>query len=92
MLFGKIIGRLTPAIVYEGLEQVPLLWLEPLTKNLKPSGKTAIVVADSTKQAGIGQYVYYIGGRDAALTLEKTFVPVDHAISGIIDDINLEDK
>ncbi len=87
MLFGKVIGSVSPGIVYEGLEKVPLLWIEPLTDDLKPTGKSPVVAADSTKQAGQGQYVYYEGGREAALTLDITFVPVDHAIVGIIDGI-----
>jgi microcompartment protein CcmK/EutM len=33
--------------------------------------------------------VYYEGGREAAMALRETFVPVDHAIIGIVDEVNV---
>jgi microcompartment protein CcmK/EutM len=38
--------------------------------------------------AGPGELVYYEGGREAAMALRETFVPVDHAIVGIVDVVN----
>ena len=38
MLLGKVIGTLTPCVVYQGLEGVPLLWVQPLDKHGKPKG------------------------------------------------------
>jgi ethanolamine utilization protein EutN len=32
--------------------------------------------------------VWLVGSREAALALEETFVPVDSAIVGIIDDLH----
>ena len=34
------------------------------------------------------QVVFFIASREAALTLPVTFVPVDHAIVGIVDDVS----
>ena len=87
MLLGKIVGTLTPSIIYSGLEGIPILLVQPLDKMKKADGKI-IVAADSTRMAGPGEIVYYEGGREAALALEKWFVPVDHTIIGIIDDIH----
>jgi ethanolamine utilization protein EutN len=39
--------------------------------------------------AGPDELVYYEGGREAAMALRETFVPVDHTIIGIVDDLNL---
>ena len=39
--------------------------------------------------AGPDELVYYEGGREAALALRETFVPVDHTIVGIVDDVNI---
>jgi len=36
--------------------------------------------------------IYFEGGREAALALEKWFVPVDHTIIGIVDDVHLLDE
>lgn len=88
MLLGRVIGTVTPCVVYQGLEGVPLLLIQPLDKNSQPVGKP-IVACDATRMAGPGELIYYEGGREAALALEKWFVPVDHTIIGIVDGINL---
>ena len=91
MLLGKVIGTLTPCVTYEGLEGVPLLLIQPLDKQKNPSG-SPIVAADSTRMAGPDELIYYEGGREAAMALETTFVPVDATIIGIVDDVKLIDE
>ncbi len=88
MLLGRVIGTVVPCEVYTGLEGVPMLVVQPLTKTCEPTGE-AIVCADSTSMAGPGELVYYEGGREAALALREWFVPVDHTIIGIVDDVNV---
>jgi ethanolamine utilization protein EutN len=88
MLLGRVIGTLVTCEVYEGLEGVPMLVVQPLTKTCEPKGD-AIICADSTAMAGPGELVYFEGGREAAMALRKTFVPVDHTIIGIVDDVNV---
>ena len=39
--------------------------------------------------AGPDELVYYEGGREAAMALRETFVPIDHTIVGIVDDVHL---
>ena len=90
MLLGRIIGTVVPCEVYEGLDTVPMLLVQPLDKGGKPKG-TPIVAADSTHMAGPDELVYYEGGREAALTLDPWFVPVDHAIVGIVDNLNVKE-
>ena len=89
MLLGKVIGTLTPCAVDEGLEGVPMLWIQPLDKAGNPKGD-ALVACDPTRMAGPGEFIYYEGGREAALLLDPWFVPVDHAIVGIVDELHLE--
>ncbi len=89
MKIGKVIGRVVPAEVYEGLETVPMLWVQPLSRDKKPKGG-AVVCADATRMAGPDELVYFEGGREAAMTLDPAFVPVDHAIVGIVDDWHQE--
>ena len=88
MLLGCVIGRVVSCVTCEGLETVPMLWIQPLDKTGKPKG-TPIVAADSTRMAGPDELVYYEGGREAAMTLDPSFVPVDHAVVGIVDDIHI---
>ena len=88
MHLGKVIGTVTPCDVYKGLEGVPFLLIQPLDKNQKASG-SPFVAADSTKMAGKDELIYYESSREAALALDPWFVPVDHAIIGIVDNVNL---
>ena len=89
MLLGRVIGTVVPCVVYEGLQGVPMLLVQPLDKTGQPEGRT-IVAADATRMAGPGEFVYYEGGREAAMALDPSFVPVDHAIIGIVDEFHRE--
>jgi ethanolamine utilization protein EutN len=88
MLLGKVIGTVVPAVVTEGLEGVPMLLVQPLDKRGAPKGKP-LVCCDGTRMAGPGEQVYYEGGREAAMTLDPSFVPVDHAIVGLVDEVSM---
>ncbi len=88
MLLGKVVGSVVPCVVCEGLQGTPMLIVQPIDRSGTPKGRT-IVAADATRMAGPGEVVYYEGGREAALALEPWFVPVDHAIVGIVDRVHL---
>ena len=72
----------------EGLEGVKLLVVQPLDKYLQPQGEPEIA-ADGTAQAGPGELVFVIYSREAALALPEWFVPVDLAITGIVDETDI---
>jgi ethanolamine utilization protein EutN len=91
MLLGRVIGSVVPCVVYTGLGGVPMLLVQPLDKTGQPDGRT-IVAADATRMAGPGELVYYEGGREAAMALDPWFVPVDHAIIGIVDGFTREPR
>ena len=88
MLLGRVVGQVVPCVVTPGLSGVPMLLVQPLDQSLRPKGKV-LVAADATRMAGPGELVSYEGGREAAMALEVTFVPVDHAIIAIVDGVNL---
>lgn len=88
MHLGRVIGTVVNCVTYKGLEGVPMLVVQPLDKHQKESG-SPIVCCDATKMAGPGELIYYEGGREAAMCLETTFVPVDHSIVGIVDGVDL---
>lgn len=90
MFLGRVIGRLVAATTTPGMEGVPLLWVQPLDKHARPDGK-AFVCADGTRMAGPGELVYWEASREAALTLDPSFVPVDHAVVGLVDDVQIDD-
>lgn len=71
---------------YKGLEGVKLLLVQPLDDELREAGEPLVVADPST--AGIGQVVWWVGGREAALALTETFVPVDAAVVAIADEVS----
>ncbi|HET6446053.1 MAG TPA: EutN/CcmL family microcompartment protein [candidate division Zixibacteria bacterium] len=88
MHFAKVIGTVVATRKYEGLEGVKLLVVQPLDKHLQPIGEP-VVAADGTAQAGPGHTVMIVGSREAGQALPVWFVPVDHAITGIVDDVEI---
>ena len=88
MQFARVIGTLVATEKVKGLEGVKFLVVQPLDKHQKPAGEPA-VAADGTGQAGPGELVFIIASREAALALPEWFVPVDHAIAGIVDQVDV---
>lgn len=89
MFLGRVIGRLVPAVVHDGLAGVPMLWVQPLDKHGQAAGRP-FVCADGTRMAGPGEMVYWEASREAALTLDPSFVPVDHAVVGLVNDLQID--
>ncbi len=89
MLLGRVIGTVVASVLADGLAGTPLLWVQPLDRACEPAGEP-LVCADGTRMAGPGQIVYWVASREAALTLEPSFVPVDDAIVGLVDDVKLD--
>jgi ethanolamine utilization protein EutN len=90
MHLARVIGTLVATQKAAGLAGIKLLIIQPLDKQLQPAGEP-VVAADATAQAGPGELIFFIASREAALTLPVTFVPVDHAIVGIVDAVSLDE-
>jgi ethanolamine utilization protein EutN len=89
MKFARVHGTVVATRKYEGLEGVKFLVVQPLDEDLRPIGRPQIA-ADATAQAGPGELVLVVGSREAAQALPVVFVPVDLAITGIIDEVDIE--
>lgn len=89
MQLGRVIGTVVATEKAAGLEGVRFLIVQPLDKQQQPRGE-ALVAADAVHMAGPGELVYYVSSREAAEALEERFVPVDHAICGIVDLVHVE--
>jgi len=87
MNLGRVTGRVVSSIRYPGLEGVKLLVLQPLDERLAPAG-TSIVACDAV-QAGPGDLVFWIGGREATAPLPQPYVPVDATIVGHVEDVEV---
>jgi ethanolamine utilization protein EutN len=88
MLFGRVHGTAVCTIKYPGTEGVKLLVVQPLNKHLEPQG--GLVVAADVVQAGDGDLCVMVRSREAALAMRDiTFVPVDLALVGIVDELEV---
>ena len=86
MQLARVKGTVVATTQYQGLLGVKFLIVQPLSKTQQPQGKP-VVAADATAQAGPGELVFIVGSREAAQAMPEVFVPVDHAIVGIVDDV-----
>ena len=84
MKLGRVIGTLVASVKPEGLRGLKLLIVRPLTAELQVEGGP-FVATDASVQASTGGLVTYESSREAALLHHPCFVPVDHAVVGIVD-------
>jgi ethanolamine utilization protein EutN len=91
MKFGRVIGTVVSTRKYEDLEGIKFLVVQPLDEDLKPDGR-ATIAADATFQAGHGELVFMVASREGAQALPEWFVPVDLAITGIVDEVAIDDS
>lgn len=90
MKLGRVIGTMVCSTKAAGMEGLKLLIVEPLTTALAREGDP-FVATDASAQAGPGALVTYESSREAALLHAPRFVPVDHAIVGIVDQYAREE-
>jgi len=88
MLFGRVKGSAICTIKYPGTEGLKLLIVQPLNKHLEPLGGPQVAV--DVVDAGIGDLCMMVRSREASLALpDNKFVPVDLALVGIVDELNV---
>lgn len=89
MKFARVIGTLVSTRKSEGLGGIKFLIVQPLNEQREPDGEPYIA-ADATAQVGYGEVVFVVASREAALAMPHSFVPIDAAIVGIVDDAYTE--
>jgi ethanolamine utilization protein EutN len=88
MLLGRVIGTLVATQKHRKLEGAKLLLVQPLTLEDTPRG-TPVLTIDSVG-AGIGEKVLIVlEGRAAGEALRRKAAPVDAAIIGIVDEVQV---
>ncbi len=88
MHLGRVIGTVVATVKTPDLDGVRFLIVQPLTRELEPKGRP-VVAADGVAMAGPDELVYFVGSREAAQAMPEPFVPVDHAIVGIVDEVDI---
>jgi len=91
MQLGRVMGSVVASEKAAGLEGVRFLIVQPLNKKQQPVGGT-VVAADALSMAGLGELIYFVASREAAEAMQERFVPVDHAIVGIVDQVHLMEE
>ena len=89
MYIGEVVGTVVATVKEPNLENIPLLVVQLIEKGKKTK---MIVAADSTRQAGRGDFVYMIGSKEAGRMFRKKRTPADAAIVGFIDTYNIQIK
>ena len=83
MYLARVIGRVVATQRYPGLDGVALQWIQPLDERGAAMGDA--LVATAVVSTGPGDLVQFVDGREAALACPETFVPVDAAIIGFVE-------
>ena len=89
MLFGRVKGNAVCTIKYPDIEGVKLLVVQPMNKKLEPLG--ILQVAADVVHAGVGDLCVMVRSREAALAMkDEKFVPIDLALVGIVDELEVK--
>lgn len=89
MQIGRVLGPLVATQKHQKLHGAKLLLVQPLTLDDTPRG--APLLAVDSVGAGVGEKVLIvIEGRAAGQAVRRKAAPVDAAIVGIVDQVNVE--
>lgn len=88
MYLGKVIGNVVASRKAADMEGLRLMVVQPLGHDGNPKGN--IVVAADAVNSGPGDTVHLVSSREAALAFKVSFIPVDAAIVGIVDSVDVE--
>ena len=85
MQLAKVLGTVVAERKHAGLVGVKLLVIQPHDHTGAPDGPP-IIAADAL-QAGPGDTIQWVTGREAALALPVTYTPVDCSVVAIVDEV-----
>ena len=89
MILAKIVGTVVATRKDERLVASKLLVARPLDPSGKPDGN--YLVAIDTVDAGVGETVLVVSGSSARMAAGLKDCPVDAAIVGIIDTVDINE-
>jgi ethanolamine utilization protein EutN len=88
MYLGRVVGRVWSTVKNAGLESQRLLIVQPLTPELKPTGRKLVVT--DCMGAGASELVYWVKGKEASFPFLPDEVPTDISIVGIVDEMRVK--
>jgi microcompartment protein CcmK/EutM len=88
MYLGRVVGCVWATVKSPGLMGLRMLVVQPLTPELRNTGKP-IICTDSTG-AGAGEMVYWVRGKEASFPFLPAEPPTDTTIVGIVDSVHVK--
>jgi ethanolamine utilization protein EutN len=89
MLIGRVVGSVVATQKLEKLEGTKLLLVQPLDLEGKPKGGEVLAIARAV-DAGVGDRVLLVQeGKAAQAVLDRGVAPVDAAVLGVVDSVEM---
>lgn len=90
MLLAEVIGNVWSTKKLDHISALRLLFIQPLGKDLQPSGH--VLVAADEVGAGFGEKVIVTQGAPAMQAFKKDrLIPIDAVVVGIVDNLEMAD-
>jgi len=90
MQLGRVVGRVWCTIKAENLEGQRLLIIQPVTPELKNTGKR--LICTDAVGAGAGELIYWCRGKESSFPFLPGEVPTDNTIVAIVDELQVDRK
>lgn len=87
MQLGRIIGRVWSTVKDPGLNAQRLLIVQPLTPELKNTGKP--LICTDCVGAGAGELIYWCRGKESSFPFLPAEVPTDNTVVAIVDELQV---
>jgi ethanolamine utilization protein EutN len=87
MFLGRVVGTVVATVKDAALLGQRLLIVQPLTAELKETGKR-IVVLDAVG-VGAAELIYWCRGKESSFPFLPQEVPTDNTIVGVVDELHL---
>ena len=88
MFLGRVVGNVVSTVKDPALLGQRLLIVQPLTPDLKETGKRSVML-DSVG-VGADELIYWCRGRESSFPFLPAEVPSDATIVGVVDELHLE--
>lgn len=88
MQLGRVIGRVWSTVKAPNLETQRLLIVQPVTPELKNTGKP--LICTDAVGAGAGELIYWCRGRESSFPFLPMEVPTDNTIVAIVDELHID--
>jgi ethanolamine utilization protein EutN len=88
MILGRIVGDIWSTKKNDKIHALRLLFVQPLAKDLKPTGD--VLIAADEIGAGVGEMVIVTQGAPAMQAFDREdLIPVDAVVVGIVDSLDI---